>query len=653
MKLPHAADAPFNSYLKQHEPACLPGTHVSILHEIYSWADGPDERCIFWLSGLPGTGKSTIARTVARSYHDRQRLAASFFFSLNTSDVSNAGKFVTSIAVQLAHNVPASRQHICDAVAEHGDIAQQSLRDQWQHLVCHPLSKLLEPGPYIVIVDALDECDDDNDVRMIVQLLADTRSLNRVRLRVFLTSRPEVPIRHGFGQMADSDHKDFVLHNISPSIAHDAHDDIRVYLEHALSIIAKEFGLNKNWPGPEAIRQLVQRASGLFVWAAIACRFIREGGRSADEKLHILITGSIPGDTASPEEQLDRMYITVLQTSIRPIYDAHEKTRYYSMLRLILGSIVVLASPLSVNSLSALLLLSKLKVDRMLKDLRAVLDIPKDATRPLRLLHPSFCDFLLSKDRCGDDSFWVDERSTHERLTSRCLELMSAANGLRQDMCSLFKPGILKGEIDEELIGSSLPPELQYACRYWVVHLERSQQSIADGNAVHVFLQTHLLHWLEAMSLMGETGQCVRLLAGLQTLVTVRTSAQNTHLLHTNLRYSHQQAPVQASSAMQTDLYCVSARSWHRHPYRYTRQRLSLHQRRALYGGLMLQRSHRRWRCCQAGKQTGMRVAACWRATQTLSRRRCSRQTYSWSPQHPTTRQCDCGRRRRACVTEC
>jgi hypothetical protein len=108
-QLPHAADAPFNSYAKQHERPCLRDTRVGLLQEIHSWADGLDERCIFWLSGLAGTGKSTIARTVARSYFDEGRLAASFFFSRGGGDVSHAGMFVTSIAKQVAHNVPASR----------------------------------------------------------------------------------------------------------------------------------------------------------------------------------------------------------------------------------------------------------------------------------------------------------------------------------------------------------------------------------------------------------------------------------------------------------------------------------------------------------------------------------------------------------------
>ncbi|KAF2625514.1 hypothetical protein BU25DRAFT_345970 [Macroventuria anomochaeta] len=518
-RLPQAADAPFNSFAKQHEPACLPDTRVDLLHEIHSWADGQDERCIFWLSGLAGTGKSTIARTVARRYHNRQRLAASFFFSRGGGDVGHAGKFVTSIAVQLAHSVPAVRQHISDAVAERSDIVSQSLRDQWQHLVCRPLSKLheleSESKIYVVVVDALDECDNEYDIRIIVQLLAEARtSMTGVRLRVFLTSRPEVPIRHGFGQVADTEHKDVVLHNISPSIVD---HDIGLFLEDRLQSIGRERCMRAGWPGAEIIMQLVQSASGLFIWAATACRFIRDGKRFAAKRLEtILCTDS--NTVAAPEKHLNEIYVTVLKSSVSADYTDKEREEHCNMLRYVLGSIVVLLSPLSASGLSALLHVVEEDVRQTFEDLHAILNISEDRTQLLRLHHPSFRDFLLSKDRCGDDSFWVEERSAHKKLASCCLQLMYAPDGLRQDMCSLLKPGTLRSEVEEETVASSMPPELQYACRYWVQHLERSQQSIADKDAVHVFLQTHLLHWLEAMSLMGETGQCVRLLARLQAL---------------------------------------------------------------------------------------------------------------------------------------
>ena len=97
------------------------------------------------------------------------------------------------------------------------DIANQSLSDQWRQLIFHPLSKLNSNDSqrcYILIIDALDECDNEGHIRTILQLLAEARSLTTVRLRVFLTSRPEIPIRHGIFAIPQAEHQDFVLHGI-------------------------------------------------------------------------------------------------------------------------------------------------------------------------------------------------------------------------------------------------------------------------------------------------------------------------------------------------------------------------------------------------------------------------------------------------------
>jgi len=118
--------------MKQHEPNCLPDTRVDLLQTIYKWTDGQDERRLFWLNGLAGTGKSTIARTVARNYFEPKRLGASFFFSRGGGDVGHAGKFCTTVAVQLAENIPILRRYICDAIAGHSNIVSLSLDDQWR-----------------------------------------------------------------------------------------------------------------------------------------------------------------------------------------------------------------------------------------------------------------------------------------------------------------------------------------------------------------------------------------------------------------------------------------------------------------------------------------------------------------------------------------
>ncbi|KFY86474.1 hypothetical protein V500_07603 [Pseudogymnoascus sp. VKM F-4518 (FW-2643)] len=81
--------------------------------------DGQNERCIFWLNGLAGTGKSTVSLTVARRYNEQKRLGASFFFSKGDGDVSHAVKFfTTSLAVQLGRTIPSLQKQIYDAITE-------------------------------------------------------------------------------------------------------------------------------------------------------------------------------------------------------------------------------------------------------------------------------------------------------------------------------------------------------------------------------------------------------------------------------------------------------------------------------------------------------------------------------------------------------
>jgi hypothetical protein len=101
-----------------------------VLNEISEWADGDGEYCIFWLNGMAGTGKSTIARTIADMFYAQKRLAASFFFSRGGGDVCSAAKFFTTVARQLGDISPALRRHICVAIAEQKEIADQTLRDQ-------------------------------------------------------------------------------------------------------------------------------------------------------------------------------------------------------------------------------------------------------------------------------------------------------------------------------------------------------------------------------------------------------------------------------------------------------------------------------------------------------------------------------------------
>jgi hypothetical protein len=106
-------------------------------------------------------------------------------------------------------------------------------------------------------------------------------------------------------------------------------------------------------------------------------------------------------------------------------------------------------------------------------------------------------------------------------LLTRCLELLSGPDGLRENLCDLRYPGQPRREIDPIMINERLSPAFQYACRYWVYHAQHSMIPIHDNDEVHIFLQKDFLHWLEALSLMNRIAEVIGHVSVLQSLVSV------------------------------------------------------------------------------------------------------------------------------------
>ncbi len=95
---------------------------------------------------------------------------------------------------------------------------------------------------------------------------------------------------------------------------------------------------------------------------------------------------------------------------------------------------------------------------------------------------------------------------------------MSRSDCLKKDICELRRPGTLRSEITTRIIDSSLRAEVKYACRYWVHHLEHSNSRVEDDDEVHIFLQRHLLHWLEAMALLQRISESITMITSLLAL---------------------------------------------------------------------------------------------------------------------------------------
>jgi hypothetical protein len=267
----------------------------------------------------------------------------------------------------------------------------------------------------------------------------------------------------------------------------------------------------------DTIQTLVRKSCGLFIYAATVCRFIREGGPLAGERLSYLTAAErMP---ARPEKELDQMYTTILEYSLNTQLDPDEMTRVQELFRRIVGSIVVLFDALSPASLGMLLAESEGKIASTLGSLHSLLDVPEQEGRLIRLLHPSFRDFLLDPRRCSNTTFSVNARKAHGCLFSCCLRIMS--DHLRPNVCNLQRPGTRVSDVPRSHIDKNVPFAVHYACRYWIYHLQRSDVDPTNHPGITDFFQTRFLFWLETLALIGQLADGIVMVKLLETKLPV------------------------------------------------------------------------------------------------------------------------------------
>ncbi|KAL4724496.1 hypothetical protein ACLX1H_007937 [Fusarium chlamydosporum] len=469
-QLPIAHGASFDSKAEEYNPTCLPNTRTELLRQIDGWIDDPKSKTIFWLDGKAGTGKSTISRTVARSQSKQGNLGASFFFKRGEIDRGNLDKFVPTLAYQLALSIPGVAFFIKSALDANISIVEKSVREQFAKLIQEPLSAAAAtaatPSSVVMVIDALDECNQEADIRTLISIFSQIKIL-RLRLRIFLTSRPELAIRLGFSKVQGS-YQDLVLHEIPAQIVE---HDIFVFLDDELSKIRHDFNmtvgderkLSPNWPGVSTVQRLSQMAVPLFIFAATVCRFIGDRQR---RKPRIRLQTVLDHGNKSHGSQLDQTYAPILYSQINEL-TSEEREEVIRDFKLIVGSIVTLASPLSVTSLSRLINVLPDVVDERLDALHSVLSVPLERTSPVRLLHLSFRDYLIDPENRETLHFCVDEKVTHQGLANHCLRIMRST--LHENICSLSFPGTRRStlnnsELEDKMAGEPRTSGPVYFC---------------------------------------------------------------------------------------------------------------------------------------------------------------------------------------------
>ena len=517
---PHAISARFDC---KDRARCSDGTRVDILEQVYRWIDTnesqlkdtrvpggpsgsvdgaeptPEKSRIFWINGSAGTGKTTIANTVADTCRSRQILGASFFCSRDDAECSNPNLIFTTIAHQLGQFFPSFHAEVSRALKANPDIGYSSVPYQLEELIVKPLRTVRESFPScLIVLDALDECKDSGATSIILSSLS--RYVAELSpLKILVTSRPEQNITKPFkGSQLNPTTQRLILHEIELGVVQ---NDIERFLASSLARIRDFYELRPWWPSEEAIHALALLSSGLFIFAATSVKFIDDRNYSDPRgQLADLIrnAATVAASPSSPHYHLDLLYMQVLIHA----FPGGMSSRLAGRLKMVLGTIVLLQDPLSSLAVEMLLSLEGNSVRETLAHLHAVVIVPEDEVQVIRLLHPSFFDFITNATRCRNPKFVVDAKTQHTLLAQACLSTMK---NLRRDICGINDPSILNSEVDDlpTRILKHIPPHLQYACRHWAFHLTNAMISDTLLDLLKEFCSKYLLYWVEVCSLLS------------------------------------------------------------------------------------------------------------------------------------------------------
>ena len=413
-------------------------------------------------------------------------------------------------------------------------------------------SDLSSSKTILVVIDALDEY--DRECHRIANIFSKAIAKLPPNAKVLVSSRPEEGIRAHFSPMLDAgDATRIDLDTSTPSSIL----DVAMFLREQIKEIVSTEGLEREWPGEEEMQGLCDKASGLFIWAVTAAKFMRaqivaNGSECLDGVLDELNTRGM-GD-------INALYHTILKRTYPDDDWAFERFRR------IVGCIIVLQEPLYLVTLKDLLNLQKPNTSRpadvkhFIRRLRTVLVVGTDEIndKTVPRLHKTFVEFITSEQA---ERFRVNMVASNEELAVQCLRQL---NSLTRDMCGIEHLAAFNDDIQDlsARMDDYFPPELRYACRFWSFHFpqeakekpssrkkrrsaagaraKRKRKEIDDGDTTYPtkcsrnrrgatgasieiategvavpassklpdlfqdFLNQHLLHWMEAMSLFGD-----------------------------------------------------------------------------------------------------------------------------------------------------
>ena len=470
---------------------CMDGTRKVLLKEIADWVAGiPGKECAlhgntYWVYGLPGIGKTSLAHSICASLHDDGQLAGAFFCRRDDPNLSEPRNILPTLLHQLAMIVPQFRSIVAAHLRKDPHVTPESMKHTLflefiRRFPGHPNSTL------VFVIDALDECGSILSRPDILKALTGA-AVQAPWLKVIITSRPEVDIQRFFSGPAQMPHSQYDLTGDKETTS-----DLRSFAKVRFSTVALIRCLQPPWPEQSLLDGVLSRASGLFIFIETLALALEH----CDDPAELL--GMTAPDSASPG--LTSLY--GLYSSIVKARKVQKNAEFQRMIGVLL--ITAPHHPLCEETIAELAGVKSDLVKMWVAELSSMLDRDEGAGGGIRVRHLSISDFFVSTD-CPRD-YQVDLRDANMELGITCLKKM--VEQLRFNICKLEDSRLANDDVKDlpSRIKENISDGLQYSSLYWSNHLcftpDTGDQRVWES--LRIFLEgPYALFWIEVLSIMG------------------------------------------------------------------------------------------------------------------------------------------------------
>src|SRR3984957_8936451 len=442
---------------------CMQGTRQWLIDRIHHWLnDQLAPNNILWLSGSPGSGKSTIAFTLVSQLGEMGLLGSSFFFKRDDIALSDPTALWRTVAFDLAQRDSFFAGRLIENLNEgRVDPTRADIAMHFKHLIKDPLAVSLEKRQAtgairspVVVLDALDECGSDPSQSKHRQIFMDTLvewSRLHPSFKLVITSRDQ-NITPSFRE---------VCHHIPIATGNLVSDqtrlDMQTFFERRFAEIASEYSSLHSWPGMSIIRQLTDRAAGMFIWAETVIGFLDQG--PPEDQLDLILGGAFreEGDV------IDQLYEQILRYSFR-------NAKVLGTFKRVVGGIVLGKTPFHRDGLEHFLgkQEDESSINWFLQKLSSVVSM-RTADGRIQINHLSFTEFVCDPKRGKE--FAIDYTTHNQIMTWACLKIMKEC--LRFNICELETSHVHNDKLNlTDRLKRAIPNHLSYACTFWAEHLQ-------------------------------------------------------------------------------------------------------------------------------------------------------------------------------------